>query len=643
MKRHLIILVLLFAGLTSGRAADNKNVVAERSQEHPSAEEDSLRLVRLSKLAEDADADPGIRSQRLEELLREAERQGNKRYIGRAYLRYIFQAFNEQDGEKVKEWMGKLEPLARQEGYYDLLFDAQQCVIEILTLEQEFELAEQKSEQMLAEAQQLNHTDGIVAAYKCLAGAYRSTYRIKESAQTLEKAYKLAPKITNPRSRLELLTYLIAIYRHMGDYPNWMKYLDLKEKEIHSIMRKSGETAYYRGDLMMIYLGYLWYYVETGQKANAEHYKRLAEKYKCDDYAVYRFNYARGLADYYQFAGQWEQALEYRDTQCEILESLSYRDYPYALASKAYILYRMGREKEASDTAKEVLRVKDSVQVSILSKQIEQLKTDYRSNQALLEQARIHRYFQYSVLGVVVILLLIFSYFAYRLYYIRTHLARSEKEIRRVAEEVQKATKAKECFLTNMSYAVQTPLKEVVNNSLFLASQQKIGDEERAEVARTILDTSSELMNLVEEILDLARLEAGRMRFSVSDIEVHTLIIDAARASGTTGAEVVSKVPESKRLWVRIDGNRLMQVLGNLLSVPEKGKDIRVELAEESENILSVRIVHTGFAAPDPPQDIIIRNEINRMIIEHFGGDYEIVPQAVRFTLKIRTDIPADK
>ena len=62
---------------------------------------------------------------------------------------------------------------------------------------------------------------------------------------------------------------------------------------------------------------------------------------------------------------------------------------------------------------------------------------------------------------------------------------------------------------------------------------------------------------------------------------------------------------------------------------------MNVKLNEESDDILSVRITHTVLSSVNPTQDIIIRNEINRMIIEHFGGEYKIASEAVRFTLKI--------
>ena len=636
MKRYIIILILLLAGNIAGWATDVDEARKKQLLEVSVMKHDSLRLQKLNDLVSQSFHNPEDRLFYIGELLREAELQKNKRYMAKSYLLNIYVHYNEHDENKIDHWMRKLEPLARKEGYYDYLFEGKQCVVELLVMSQEFELAEQKSKQILVEAKKTNQIDGMVAAYKCMANVYRATYRFEKSAEMLEEAYKLSPKMNNSQSKIELITYLISIYKYTDDNSKWLKYLNIKEKEIKKLIASDpSQKDFYKGDLMMTYLSYLGYCIETGNKSKAAYYKQLVDEYKCSEYAVYQLNYFKGLADYYQFMEQWEKALEYRSKQCEVLKPLSYRDYPYHLLAKSEILFQMGREKEALETVKEVVRIKDTVRVSIFSKQIEQIKKSYDSSRELLEQARIQRYFQYSVLGVVIILIIIFSYFAYRYYHIKRSLTDSERKIRQVAEEVQKATKTKERFLSNMSYAIRTPLNEVVNRSLLLASKQQLSEKEREEVAQTILDTSSDLMKLVEEILDLSRLEAGRMKFSVSDVDVNALVRDAVGSFAASDVEIISSFPETGNVWIHIDGMRLMQVFSSLLSDIEKGKKVVIELKEESEDVLSVRITHTIFAAPEPTQEIIIRNEINRMIIEHFGGSYKIVPNAVLFTLKI--------
>lgn len=635
MKKYIIIWCLLLVSAVISCAAIEKDSIRKLPQEILSMKHDSLRLNKIIELTTQTVNEPEEYSFYLGELLREAEVQKNQREIAKTYLLHLYLSYNQRDEDKVNQWMSKLEPLARKEGYYDLLFDAQQCIIDILIIKQEYELVEQMSEKMLAEAQKINQIDAIVAAYKCLASVYRSTYRYEKSAEMLEKAFKLSPKMTNQQSKLEVMTYLIAIYRHTKDYPKWLKYLKIKENEIKDQIKKDPSLEdYYKGNLMLTYLSYLSYYIEVNQKEKAEYYKSMVEKYRCDEFPVYQYNYAKGLVTYYQFTKEWDKALGSMNELCEIIKPLSFRDYPYILSSKADMLYQMGLEKEASDTIKKVLQTKDALRVSIFNKQIEQIKANYNTNQELLEQARIQRYFRYSVLGIVIILIVILSYSAYKYNQIKKNLTQSDKKIRQVAEEVQKATRAKERFLSNMSYAIRTPLNEVVNRSLLLTSKQQISEEERAEVAQTILGTSADLMKLVEEILDLSRLESGRMKFNVSEVDVNALLRDAIGSFATSDAEFVSSFPESESLWTQIDGTRLMQVCSSLLSDTEKGKKIRVELKKEPGDLLSVRISHTTFASLQPTQDIIIRNEINRMIIEHFEGSYEIISGAVRFTLK---------
>lgn len=637
MKKNIIIWILLFTGsIAMGWGADNNDGKIKLPQEIQSMKHDSLRLQKLDNLINQTVTNLDERLFYINEFLQEAELQNNKRSIAKAYLLHIYFSFNKQDGEMVNQWADKLEPLARKEKYYDLLFSARQCVIETLILRQDLELAEQKSEEMLAETQTLNHVEGMIAAYKCLAGAYRATYRFEQSAKILETAYALSPKMNNSKSKLEIITYLIAIYKYMKDQPNWLKYLHIKEKTIKDLIRKDPHTKeFYKGDLMQTYISYLGYCIESNQKEQAAHYKQLVEEYKSDQYPVYRYHYNRVMADYYQFTEQWDKALEYRILHAEILKSMSYREYAYVLSNISDLLFLMGREKEALEKAKEVLKIKDSVQVSIFSKQIEQIRSNYDFSQNALEQARVLRYFQYSVLGIVLILIIILSFFAYTYNDIKRNLTKSEKKIRQIADDVHKATRTKERFLSNMSYAIRTPLNEVVSNSLLLASKKQIEGEERAKVAQTILSTSADLMKLVEEILDLSRLESGKMKFNVDKINVNTLVRNAIGTDISSNINLVTSIPEAQELWINIDGNRLMQILSSLLSGTEEGKIIDLELKLIDDNVLSIQVFHTVFASPDPTQDIIIRNEINRMIIEYFGGHYKIVPEAICFTLKM--------
>lgn len=66
----------------------------------------------------------------------------------------------------------------------------------------------------------------------------------------------------------------------------------------------------------------------------------------------------------------------------------------------------------------------------------------------------------------------------------------------------------------------------VVESSLFLVSEQQIEDKQRVAISEVINKTSSDLMRLINDILDLSRLEAGMMRFVLSDVEVFSLIQD---------------------------------------------------------------------------------------------------------------------
>ena len=76
--------------------------------------------------------------------------------------------------------------------------------------------------------------------------------------------------------------------------------------------------------------------------------------------------------------------------------------------------------------------------------------------------------------------------------------------------------------------------------------------------------------------------------------------------------------------WSHIDGTRLLNVFNNLFAIVIPGKELQVSIeVNEEETELMIKVHGTLLASQGLSQDMIIRNEINRMIINHFEGVYE--------------------
>jgi signal transduction histidine kinase len=137
-------------------------------------------------------------------------------------------------------------------------------------------------------------------------------------------------------------------------------------------------------------------------------------------------------------------------------------------------------------------------------------------------------------------------------------------------EQAEEATRAKSRFLANMSHELRTPLNAVIGITEMLEEDaEDLGQEDFIDPLRRIRGAGNHLLHLINEILDLSKIEAGRLELHYEDLEVMPLIDDIAM----TAAPLADK--NGNRLEVhcpddigkmRSDMTRVRQVLLNLLS-----------------------------------------------------------------------------
>lgn len=92
------------------------------------------------------------------------------------------------------------------------------------------------------------------------------------------------------------------------------------------------------------------------------------------------------------------------------------------------------------------------------------------------------------------------------------------------ARELAEKAELKESFLANMSHEIRTPLNAIVGFSTILASDEELLADERREFIQTINQNNELLLKLINDILDLSRLESGQMSFIIEKCRVKELI-----------------------------------------------------------------------------------------------------------------------
>jgi tubulin-specific chaperone A len=150
-------------------------------------------------------------------------------------------------------------------------------------------------------------------------------------------------------------------------------------------------------------------------------------------------------------------------------------------------------------------------------------------------------------------------------------LIKTRKEVEKKAEELERGSKYKSEFLANMSHELRTPLNSIlILSQLLAANKQNNLDEKQTEAAKAIHSSGSELLTLINEILDLSKVEAGKIELYFEEVEVSRMVADVKR--------LFQDIAEEKKLVFDItlddtlpktiytDGQRVQQILRNLLT-----------------------------------------------------------------------------
>lgn len=225
-------------------------------------------------------------------------------------------------------------------------------------------------------------------------------------------------------------------------------------------------------------------------------------------------------------------------------------------------------------------------------------------------QLRKYRSVIYSSVAALILLSLI-AVFIYFLYYknkrLRNVLENREAELIEAKEKAEESDLLKSAFLANMSHEIRTPLNAIVGFSSLLTSAE-ISPEEREEYS-AIISTNSELMlTLINDILDISRLETGKIHFAYEDIDIPSLCQQVIMTTTHNRREGVECVFESsyETYTLRTDVQRLSQVLINLLTNANKFTEqgwitLSFEVLEK-EGMVRFAVADTGCGIPPEKQ-----------------------------------------
>lgn len=182
-----------------------------------------------------------------------------------------------------------------------------------------------------------------------------------------------------------------------------------------------------------------------------------------------------------------------------------------------------------------------------------------------------------------------------------------ELELREAKEKAEESDRLKSAFLANMSHEIRTPLNAIVGFSGVLTSDD-CDAESRQEYVSIIQKNSDLLLRLINDILDISRLETGRLKLSYEEVELVSLgqsILATTSYGKRDSVEYVYKAPCNEFLLVT-DIQRLQQILINLLSnankFTEQGSITLGFEINEAEDCVYFSVTDTGRGIPEDKQ-----------------------------------------
>lgn len=258
----------------------------------------------------------------------------------------------------------------------------------------------------------------------------------------------------------------------------------------------------------------------------------------------------------------------------------------------------------------------------------------------------LYEQYKYWVIGVVSAFMFLIACFLIAIYYIirinhlKHHLEVSGEELLVAKEKAEESNRLKTAFLANMSHEIRTPLNAIVGFSSVLVSDDS-SPAEKAQYCDIIQKNSDLLLHLINDILDISRMESGKIKFVWEECDVVELCqtaLSTAEYGRKTSALFLFETPVAS-LVIKTDAQRLKQVLINLLSNAAKftpSGSIKLAIAiDKQHQQLELSVSDTGCGIPSDKSDRVFErfeklNEysqgtglglaISRLIVEHLEG-----------------------
>lgn len=571
----------------------------------------------------------------LDRLLKEAAVQEDIEYQCLAMYAYVVYYFNHQDGKNTKLWMDKLTEISLKHKYYNTYFSAKRAEILMHIIEHKIEYSITQAEEMYRLASQTNNTQGMRYAKLCLMNAYLMSARYKEGENAGFEAYRLLPATASLEERKDILQEISLACASIESEES-LKYLKEFEIVLDKMSRQEAKfkLRIHHTSYLLLETLYANYYLQNGHIDEARiHLKKMNEYFSPTDYIPCRGLYYDVYAQYYRITQMYDKALIYADSAINLLSGVSDNNGLDYRIKRAGILADAGRTDEAIPLLRNLLAKKDTFYQHLSTSQMEEIYEMKKIDELLLEKEKHRSIIQTIELALITIALIILIPATIRIFYVKKRLKKEEEEIKKMTQIAEEANEVKSHFLSNMSYDIRSTLNNVLGFSqLMTQDPNSIETAQWKEYSEIVQTNSTELIQLVNDILDLSRLEAGKTKWQVQEYDIIPLcsdIVSIAQMRNKGKIQIDFKTTIKEQAF-QLDITRFTQVIVSTLIYPvpcDLQRHVTFSLyCNEQEKLLVFRIINTPLAdAEFQIRKTDVRHRINRLTIEYFGGTYTVI------------------
>lgn len=238
--------------------------------------------------------------------------------------------------------------------------------------------------------------------------------------------------------------------------------------------------------------------------------------------------------------------------------------------------------------------------------------------------------------------LMLSVYYILKMQRMKNSLQKQSTELKKAKDAAERANNVKTSFIANMSHEIRTPLNAIVGFAN-LMGEDDYDKDEKQQFCHIIQENSNLLLNLINDILDISKIESGKLPICLEQCDVfdlcRTSMLSVKQARCQDNVEYIEDFPKEEKLIVTTDPIRLKQVIINLLTNASKYTRkgfIKLCIHPDYESgLITFAVTDTGCGIPEDKAEIVFERfvklnqyvqgtglglSLSKVIIESMGG-----------------------